>query len=333
MPTLALVGGTHIHTPNFVKALAEAPDVTVAYVYDDDADTATRRQEVCGGRVVESIEPILADDAVDAVVVCSETSKHLAYVEAIAGAGKHLFVEKPLGMGAADAAQMARLIEEAGVIFQTGFFMRSQPEVRFVRELVQAGTLGKINRVRASNCHAGAIGGWFDTEWRWMADVERAGCGAFGDLGAHVLDVMLWIMEGDAVERCTGVIGSAIDKYGCDEFGEGLIRFASGAAGVLAGGWVDHANPNRFEISGTKGHASLGADGLRITCPDLEGADGQGAFEVPQKPWPHAFVLFLDAMRGKDVSLVTAKEAAYRNAVMEAIYTGAANGTWVPPAV
>ncbi len=332
MPTVALIGGTHIHTPNFVKKMAEADDITVKYVFDDDADTAKRRAEVCGGQVIDTLEPALDDAKVDGVVICSETVKHLDLVKRCAAAGKHLFVEKPLGMGAKDAYAMADAIEKAGVKFQTGFFNRGRPPVRFIRDAVQSGKLGQVTRVRVSNGHHGAIGGWFDTEWRWMADVAQAGCGAFGDLGAHVLDLMLWIMDGDPVEGCTGVIGEAIHKYGCDEFGEGLVRFKSGAAGVVAGSWVDRANPNFLEVSGTEGHASIGVGGFRLTSENFKDADGKSDYPLADEAWPHAFDLFLDALRGKDVPLVGAREAAYRSAVMEAIYQGAEQQAWVTPA-
>jgi len=331
MPTVALIGGTHIHTPGFVQKMAEAEDITVKYVFDDDADTAKRRQEVCGGRIIDTIDPALEDNGVEAAVICSETVKHKALVERCAAAGKHLFVEKPLGMGAEDAYAMAEAIEKAGVKFQTGFFNRGRPPVRFIRDAVQSGKLGKVTRIRVSNCHHGAIGGWFDTEWRWMADLEQAGCGAFGDLGAHVLDLMLWIMDGDAVEGCTGVIGKALDKYGCDEFGEGLVRFRSGAAGVVAGGWVDRANPNFLELSATEGHAAIGIHGFLLASPNFDDADGHHPYELSEEAWPHAFDMFLDALRGKDVPLVGAREAAYRSAVMEAIYQGVEQQKWIAP--
>jgi len=331
MATVALIGGTHIHTPGFVQKMAEADDIDVKYVFDDDADTAKRRAEVCGGQVIDTPDPALDDKGVEAAVICSETAKHLDLVKRCAAAGKHLFVEKPLGMGAKDAYEMAEVIGQAGVKFQTGFFNRGRPPVRFIRDAVQSGKLGKVTRIRVSNCHHGAIGGWFDTEWRWMADVEQAGCGAFGDLGAHVLDLMLWIMEGDAVEGCTGVIGTAIDKYGCDEFGEGLVRFESGAAGVVAGGWVDRANPNFLEVSGTEGHASIGIHGFHLASPNFDQADGKTNYELKEEAWTHAFDLFLDALRGRDVPLVGVREAAYRSAVMEAIYRGAEQQSWVTP--
>ena len=60
----------------------------------------------------------------------------------------------------------------------------------------------RVTRVRYSVCHHGAIGGWFDTEWRWMANPTESGCGGFGDLGTHGLDILLWWMG--EIESATG---------------------------------------------------------------------------------------------------------------------------------
>ncbi len=112
---------------------------------------------------------------------------------------------------------MAAAIENAGILFQTGYFMRGNPIFRFLKEQLAAGAFGKVTRLRMSNCHAGSLVGWFDTEWRWMADPVQAGVGAFGDLGTHALDIMLWLM-GD-VTRVAADIGVATGRYGdCDEY-------------------------------------------------------------------------------------------------------------------
>jgi predicted dehydrogenase len=334
MPNIALLGGSHIHTPNFARTLANnAPAVTTLFVWDPDADTARRRQEVTGGEVVEDYKPILKDKRVDAVVICSQTDLHEELVLAAAKAKKHMFVEKPLGMVSKDAFRMAKAIEKAGVIFQTGYFNRGRGDVRFVRDAVRSGKFGKVTRLRLSNCHSGSLGGWFDTEWRWMAEPSRAGCGAFGDLGTHVLDLLLWIMQGDAVVQATGHIGVATGRYGdCDEYGEGVLQFASGAVGTVAGGWVDVANPHFLEVSGTQGHATISRGGLFVTCSNIEGADGKQAFTAVPESLPHAFDLFLQAVQGKQgLPLVGPMEAAERNAVMEAIYAGSAGKKWVKP--
>ncbi len=258
-----------------------------------------REPQPLSSQVTPDLEQIWRDDEVVAVVVCSETNRHQNLVLAGAQAGKHLFVEKPLGMGAEDAYLMAEAIEAAGVLFQTGYFMRGNPVNRFLKAEIEAGHFGKVTRYRQTNCHSGSLGGWFDTEWRWMADLEQAGCGGFGDLGTHALDIMLWLM-GD-VERVTADINVATGRYGdTDEYGEGLLKFPGGAVGSLAAGWVDVAHPISLIVSGTEGHAYVLNGELFYQSSLVEGADGKNAWTQLPEAWPHAFDLFLDAVSGNE---------------------------------
>ncbi len=328
MPTLALVGAAHIHTPNFIERLNKRSGTHVKYVFDHDAARAAAAADKLGAGVVD-LEKIYADAEVEAVVVCTETSRHEEVVMPAVKAGKHLFVEKPLGLAAEDAYRMAQAVRAAGLLFQTGYFMRGQPVHRFLKEQLEQGHFGKITRVRHSNCHAGALGGWFDNDWRWMADPSQAGVGAFGDLGAHSLDILLWLFGG--VETVTASINVVTGRYeNCDESGEGMLRFKNGVVGTLAAGWVDVADPVKLLISGTEGHATVFNDTLYYRSEHLEGADGEAWRDLPE-PLPHAFELFLDALEGQDVPLVDVAEAAYRNAVMAALYKGAQTTSWVTP--
>jgi predicted dehydrogenase len=326
---VALLGAAHIHTPGFIQKLKAREDVRVCAVWDHDAERAQRRAAELGAPVVTDIRQIWEASDVSAVVICAETNRHEALVTAAAAAGKHLFVEKPLGMIGRDAYAMAQAIEQAGVLFQTGYFMRGSPVYRFLKEQLAAGAFGQVTRARMSNCHAGSLKGWFDTEWRWMADLGQAGVGGFGDLGTHVLDIMLWLL-GDAAQ-VTADIAVATGRYGdCDEYGEGLLKFASGVTGSLAAGWVDVANPVSLVLSGTRGHAHVMNGQLFFQSELVPGADGKTAWTDLPEPWPHAFDLFLDAVTGKEGSpLVGAREAAYRSAVMEALYQGNLERCWV----
>ncbi len=334
MLNVALVGAAHIHTPGFIKRLKErGADVSVKAVWDHDAQRAAKAAGDLGTQAVEDVKAIWKDKRINAVVICSETNRHQELVLAAARAKKHMFVEKPLGMGSKDAFAMAKAIEKAGVLFQTGYFMRGSPVHQFLRDQIAKGNFGKITRVRHSNCHAGSLKGWFDTDWRWMADPAIAGCGAFGDLGTHVLDILLWLM-GD-VERVAADINVVTSRYGdCDESGEGLMKFTSGVVGTLAAGWVDIANPVTLLISGTEGHAHVDSNQLFFQSSKVPGADGRQPWTDLPPAWPHAFELFLDAAMGKQgVPLVTPAEAAKRSAVMEAFYKAAATKKWVAPKV
>ena len=330
MPTLALIGAAHIHTPGFIDRLNKRDTATVKYVWDHDEKRADAAATKLDAKVVDDIATVYSDSEVEAVIICTETNRHEEVVMPAVAANKHLFVEKPLGFAFDDAYRMARAIKEADLLFQTGYFMRGNPIHRFLKEQVTKGHFGKITRVRHSNCHAGSLGGWFDDEWRWMADPKIAGCGAFGDLGTHSLDILLWLLG--EVETVTASINVVTGRYDdCDESGEGLLKFKNGAVGTLAAGWVDVAEPVPVLVSGTEGHAHVANGKLYFKSEHVDKADGETPWEDLPEMQPHAFELFLDALEGQDVPLVEPLEAAYRNAVVAALYRGSETTSWVTP--
>ncbi|MFO1501225.1 MAG: Gfo/Idh/MocA family oxidoreductase [Verrucomicrobiota bacterium] len=330
--TLALVGGAHIHTPSFIDLLKRRKDVRVKSVWDHDQARAEKRAKPLNAQVVADAGEIWSDSEVAAVVICSETNRHHDLILAAAKAGKHMFAEKPLGITAAESREMADAIEKAGLLFTTGYFMRTDPKHLFLREEIAKGSFGKITRARGSNCHSGSLGGWFDTEWRWMADPKIAGVGGFGDLGTHKLDILMWLL-GD-VDSATASIKVVTERYGdCDESGEGLIQFKNGTVATLAAGWVDVADPVQLIISGTQAHAAIINDRLFYKNKKVEGADGVEPF-TSLPPAPAAPLMqFVNAVAGqKDQPLVTPREAAARVSVMEAMYRGAHDRAWMQPA-
>lgn len=335
--TFAFVGCAHIHTPGFVNLLKGRPDVTVKYVWDHQVARAEKRASELGAEVVQKLDVIWGDPQVEAVVICSETNRHPALVRAAARAGKHLFVEKPLGITAAESVAMAREIESAKLHFTTGYFMRTDPKLMFLKQQVANGAFGTITRASAWNCHSGSLGGWFDEKpndpansWRWMADVEQAGVGGFGDLGTHSLDILMWVL-GD-IESVSADIRVVTKRYGpdTDEAGQAMIKFKNGVMGTLTAGWLDLANPVTFMISGTKGFASIVDGKLSFKSELVPGARGDKPWTefptAPQAPL-HQFV---NAVRGTaDQPLVTPTEAAARVTAMEAMYKSAKAGKWI----
>lgn len=333
MIKVALAGCAHIHTPFFVKTLKENKDVQVAAVWDHNVQRAAERAAELETERADDLEKIWNDPSIKAVIIASETNLHEQLVLSAVENKKHVFVEKPLGFSAKDAQKIAQAVEKNGVIFQTGYFMRGQSVHLYLKSLVDSGAFGTITRVRHSNCHSGSLGGWFDGAWRWMADPSIAGCGAFGDLGTHSLDILMWLFG--RPEKVTGSIRTVSGRYGeeCDESGEALLQFPDGIMGTLAGGWVDRGNPVTCEISGTDLHAVVVNGQLLLKSKDLEGADGVTPWtDLPQAA-PHAFLLFLDAICSKTLplDLVTVQEAADRSVVMEAIYKAAKDGSWEVP--
>lgn len=164
-----------------------------------------------------------------------------------------------------------------------------------------------------------------------MADPKVAGVGAFGDLGTHLLDILIWLM-GD-VESVIADIKVVTNRYAnCDESGEALIKFKNGVTGTLAAGWVDVADPVTLIISGTEGHAMMLNGELYYHSSKVEGADGRKPWKQLPERLPAPLDQFLDAVgEKKNLPLVTPQEAAVRVSVMEAMYQASRGKCWAQP--
>jgi predicted dehydrogenase len=327
--TVAVVGAAHSHTPGFVRTAKGRSDVSVKYVWDHDAARAAGAAAQLNAKVAESLDAIWSDPDVAGVFIYSENDRHHDLVLAAAKAHKHIFVEKPLGITAQECDEAAKAVEDAGVLFNMGYMNRSLPVHIFLKQQIAKGNLGKITHVRGSVCHAGELEGWFDGPYRWLADRKIAGMGAFGDLGTHMLDLLMWMLgDVDAVTADIKVVGN---RFGdTDDCGEGLFRFKSGATGTLAASWVDPDNPMTLMIAGTEGYAIIFRGKLYYKSKHVRGADARRAWTDLPPAQPDPVNMFLDAVGGKQsLPLVTAKEAAARVRVMEAMYKAAKERTWV----
>lgn len=321
MTTVALVGCAHIHTPKFVTMLRDRRDITVAAVWDHDPARAAMNAALLETTSVPDVTSIWADDDIEAVIICSETVRHPGLVRAALAASKHLFVEKPLATTGSEAHELATAIEASGLIFSTGFFMRGQGVHRYLRDQIAEGGFGKLTRIDVSVAHAGALAGWFDTEWRWITDSAQSGYGALGDLGIHGVDLILWLLGFDvSPARVNAWTGTVSGRYGTiDEFGHGQLAFPDGLVGSVWASWADLANPQQLVISGTKGHASV-IDGRLTYRRGAGGAAETVAVDLPADR-PHAFELFLDAISGDaSAALVKPSETATCSTIIEALY-------------
>ena len=334
MTTTGFLGCAHIHTPDFVTMISARPEMEVKKVWDHDAGRAARVASEVGAVPADSIDDVLADPDIASVVIASETIHHKQLVIDCARAGRHMFVDKPLAIRSGDAYEMARAVEDAGVIFQTGYFRRGEPVVRFLRDEIRGGHLGKISRLRVVIGHGGALEGWFDGEWGWMADPAQAGFGAFGDVGTHAIDLLLWMLQEPAAISVAASVQNATGRYAnCDEYGEGIVVFSDGTLGSIAASWIDRHAPFSVDISGSGGHAHLEDGVFHYQGDRLDGAgSGEHPWTALPEPLPHSFELFLDALAGaRDVPSVTVREAANRVAIMEALYESANRSRWITP--
>ena len=339
----ALLGASHIHTPGFVDVLAARTDVSVAAIWDPDPAIAEKYAARLQCRAAGDVASVLAMPDLDAVIVLSQTNRHEALVRQIARAGKHCFVEKPLGIGLADARNMMQTLDAADVIFHMGYFNRTIPAHRLLKRLIAEQAFGAISRMRLVFGSPAAINGVFRGDWEWMADPKQAGVGAFGDLGTHKLDLLLFLVGDTArLEAVTAAFSRPIGRYPRgEECGEAILHFDNGTIATLAASWVDHIEPSSLLITGTEGHAVIrNAPGmphndwdneLYLLTDAVDGATGKEPWTDLPAALPRPLEQFIDAVvRGGGNNLVSVREAAYSSYVMEMISTAAAERRWLP---
>jgi predicted dehydrogenase len=137
---------------------------------------------------------LIKRDDVHLVDVCTPGDLHAEVAIAALEAGKHVLCEKPLANTLADAEAMAAAAARAasrGVRAMTGFNYRRVPAVALARQLVTEGRIGQIRHVRASYLQDWLVDPSFPLTWRLQRD--RAGSGALGDLGAHLVDLAQYL--------------------------------------------------------------------------------------------------------------------------------------------
>jgi len=321
---VALVGCAHIHMDDVEQVFAARADARVRAVWDHDQARAARWAARLGAPVVDALQHIWRDPALVAAVVMSETSRHVQLVTSAAQAGKDIFVEKPLAVDPAGARTAAEAVSRAGVRFHVGYHLRQIPAHQHLRELVRRGRLGRVVRLRGHFAHSGALDNIFD-QYPWMTDPDQAGCGGFGDLGVHLLD-MLCLLADCPVLEVTAHVDPPPSHGAVERTGEGMLLFADGAVGIISAGWTEHPGPVTLQVHGTAGRATA-SDGVVTVeppAPDLRSP------AVVRPRAGAALDCFLDALTGEDnLPLVDAATAARHCEILAAFYRAARTGTWV----
>jgi len=175
-----------------------------------------------------SLDELLADGSVEAVVLATPHSLHADQIVAVAAAGKSVLCEKPLALTRGDAARAVEACQSAGVVLALGENHRFWPSARELHRIVGSGELGELMHIEghASNENAGMHFG----AWRHSRDESPAG-GMTG-AGVHVLDAFVRLMG--PVQSVTAQFVSRKAPPDPTDMLSALFRFRSGATGLFA---------------------------------------------------------------------------------------------------
>jgi predicted dehydrogenase len=237
-----------------VRELGVVPQLRVISGRDAAAVEAAARRYGVPEWTTDWRELVVRDD-VDIVDVCTPPGTHAEVVQAAAGAGKAVLCEKPLAAGYGDAAAAADAAHQAGVPNAIGFNYRRLPALALMRELVAEGKVGDVLLWRGSFLSDEFLDPEIPFDWRFE---QRVGASTFADLGAHLVDLALWLV-GDVAEVAaqseTFTRARSGREVDVDEASSALLRFTGGARGSLEVARVCARRPCDFvvEVNGTRG--------------------------------------------------------------------------------
>ncbi len=175
-----------------------------------------------------SIEEVLADRDVQAVILATPHSKHRAHVEAAAAAGKQIYCEKPFALSKGDAVAMLETVKRAGVLIAVGHHFRLMPSMCALAELKASGAFGTIMHAEGNYSHDW-LANYPADSWRMAAEESRAG-GMTG-MGIHVLDCFRDLLG--PMKRISALSKARALKLPTGDTTAALIEFENGATGVL----------------------------------------------------------------------------------------------------
>ena len=318
----AAIYGTGRWGQNLVKAIQGKSD-KIRYVAGI-AHTPSKYIEFgaeMGIPITGDYDAVLDDENVDAIVLATVHSHHADQIKLAAGAGKHVFCEKPLALKKSDAEEAAQACSAAGVTLGVGFGRRFLPAYADMKQLIADGVIGDILHVESM--HSGPTG-YRTAPGIWRATRAENPAGGMAARGIHNLDLMIDLCG--EVSSAYAMSDRRVIENDMDDTTSMLFEFKNGITGYLSTLFAT-GNMWRIFVMGTKGWLEMrGEDCLVVS--DLDNV-------TDTRNYDDADILkaeleaFADACSGGDVYPVPVDHVVHGIAVFEAIDESAKSGTKV----
>jgi len=222
--------------PNLVRNLLENRKVTAVTICDGNpAQLERAAQRFPHVRAVEDVNEIWNDTSIEAVLIATPVSTHHGLGKASLAAGKHTFIEKPLAASTAEAEDLARTAEAAGLTLMVGHTFEYSPPVMKIREIIQSGSLGQIYYVSAVRVNLG---------------IHQKDVSVVWDLAPHDLSMLFyWLGE---MPTEVSMLGGAFVQPTVSDVAFINLQFASGVVGSIQVSWLSPSKLRQITIVGSK---------------------------------------------------------------------------------
>ncbi|MFO7166693.1 MAG: Gfo/Idh/MocA family oxidoreductase [Chloroflexota bacterium] len=300
-------------------ALQQAAGSTVLAVMRRDAEQAAAVAARLGvPRVYSTLEGILADPEIDAVYIATPVVHHCSQTIAAAEAGKHVLVEKPMGMNRAECAQMIAACRAHGVRLGVAYYRRFYPVIRHAQALLASGALGDIIAARAQYVTAHVPRGAPTPDWRLQPAISGGGC--LADVGVHRLDLLLALLgPADAVSAFT----DAPAPGEAERIASVHMHMRSGAHAACTVVWGSEGFCDELEIIGRAGRLVITSlDRGQLSIFRAQGVEAQ---QFPAMRPTHLGIVqdFVAAVREQRDPEVSGEQGMAVSALLDAAYQSA----------
>ena len=223
--------------PNLVRNLARLEDAELVALCDaSEQNRAKASVTYPDVAVFASIEELLASDArPEAIVIASSAPTHHSLAKTALEAGLHTFVEKPLTLTSADAAELVRLAGERGRVLMVGHLMLYHAAIEWIRDYIASGELGEVRYVYAQRLNLGKV---------------RTEENAFWSLAPHDVSMVLHLLGEDPTRVSAN--GAAYINDGVQDTIFANLTFASGKMANIHVSWLDPHKTRKLTVVGSK---------------------------------------------------------------------------------
>lgn len=221
--------------------------VNVVGIYDI-SQTSQDNARAVGLKIYDSLESVLADDTIEAVLIATPNDSHKAIAVAALRAGKHVICEKPVAMNVTELDEILAVAKATGNIFMVHQNRRWDPDFLVIRELYQKGQIGELFQIESRVHGANGIPG----DWREQA---KHGGGMLLDWGVHLIDQLLWLINSPVKHMAADfsyILGNEVD--------DGFIlylTFENGIKAIIEVGTSNYSKLPRWYIKGLDGAAKI----------------------------------------------------------------------------
>ena len=342
---IGIIGSGGIAQGCHMRGYASMPDlcemVAVCDVNPETAQAAAEKYSVA--KTYTDYRQMLANEGLDAVSVATPNAFHMQPTIDSLHAGVHVLCEKPLAMNAAEARKMCSAARDTGKILQVALQQRFTGSARFMKQFIDAGSMGDIYYARAQALRRRGV-----PHWGVFIDKEKQGGGPLIDIGVHILDMTLFLMgypkpvvasgkTWDMLGKNPEIVNPWGDydrsKFTVEDFAVGLIKFDNGAVVVLESSFMANidGDPFQTQLMGTKAGAIVkgwGENPIEIFTESNRQLFNMKPTNVPQVESAHVDEVkaFVDAIIHGKPSPVPGENGLILNAIFDALYKSSETG-------